>query len=140
MIIITITTITIIVTTILFLNAQASSKGGGEFADVDVQQLNWVEDNRKVIIIIVIILLFGIIIIVIVIMVFCQYLNSGEGILYLWVFVVINGKRQIKACIMYQACINQDQNHQILIKQMAKINLKRTEGSEGRTQETLDEV
>ena len=31
-------------------NAQASSKGGGEFADVDVQQLNWVEDNRKVII------------------------------------------------------------------------------------------
>ena len=30
-------------------NLQASSKGGGEFADVDVQQLDWVEDNRKVV-------------------------------------------------------------------------------------------
>lgn len=44
---------------------QASSKGGGEFADVDVQQLNWVEDNRKVIVIIFITVVIIIIIVVI---------------------------------------------------------------------------
>ena len=27
---------------------KASTKGGGEFDDVDIHQLDWVEDNRKV--------------------------------------------------------------------------------------------